>query len=198
MNSEHHDTRQHILDCGQRLIAAKGFVGVGLAEILTTAGVPKGSFYHYFPSKEAFGAALLDAYFTEYLVRLDGLFRQTDLNGAQRLLTYFERWIETQCGEDSARKCLIVKLAAEISDLSEAMRATMLAGTRQIQARLAACIEVGQADGSIATREVAAECAEWLYAAWLGASLLAKLGHDIRPLQAALRQTRKVLERADG
>ena len=56
MNSEHAhserpDTRQHILDCGRQLVAAKGFVGVGLAEILATAGVPKGSFYHYFASK---------------------------------------------------------------------------------------------------------------------------------------------------
>ena len=33
--------KHHILDCGERLIASKGFVGVGLAEILSVAGVPK-------------------------------------------------------------------------------------------------------------------------------------------------------------
>ena len=32
--------KHHILRCGERLIAAKGFVGVGLAEILAAAGVP--------------------------------------------------------------------------------------------------------------------------------------------------------------
>ena len=62
ISSERPDTRQHILDCGRRLVATKGFVGVGLSKILSTAGVPKGSFYHYFASKEAFGAALLDDY----------------------------------------------------------------------------------------------------------------------------------------
>lgn len=58
MTTERIDTCQHILDCGHRLVARKGFIGVGLAELLTTAGVPKGSFYHYFASKEGFGEAL--------------------------------------------------------------------------------------------------------------------------------------------
>ena len=53
MNARHDNTRQHILETGQRIIAGKGFASVGLNEILTTAGVPKGSFYHYFDSKEA-------------------------------------------------------------------------------------------------------------------------------------------------
>src|SRR5450830_1077036 len=53
------DVRQGILDVGQRIMAAKGYTAVGLNEILATAGVPKGSFYHYFGSKDAFGEALL-------------------------------------------------------------------------------------------------------------------------------------------
>ena len=39
----------------------KGYSGVGLTEILTAAGVPKGSFYHYFASKDAFGEAMVAA-----------------------------------------------------------------------------------------------------------------------------------------
>ena len=113
MNSEHAqserpDTRQHIPDCGRQLVAAKGFVGVGLAEILATAGVPKGSFYHYFASKEVFGAALIESYFDDYRTRLAALSAQPGQTGAQRLLTYFERWIETQQGNDRAEHCLIV------------------------------------------------------------------------------------------
>ena len=55
MTADQADAKNHILDCGERLIANKGFVGVGLVEILTAAGIPKGSFYHYFGSKERFG-----------------------------------------------------------------------------------------------------------------------------------------------
>mgnify|MGYP003589467400 CR=1 FL=1 len=189
MNTERIDTRQHILDCGHRLVARKGFVGVGLAELLTTAGVPKGSFYHYFASKEGFGSALLEAYFSHYLQRLDGLFQRTDLSGGACLQTYFQRWIETQQGEDAADYCLIVKLAAEVADLSEAMRAIMLSGTEQILGRLADVVARGQADGSIANPAPAAELAQWLYEAWLGASLLAKLRRDDSAFRAVLQRS---------
>ena len=190
MKSEHTDTRQHILDCGQRLIAAKGFVGVGLSEILGSAEVPKGSFYHYFGSKEQYGNTLLESYFTAYLGRLDALFGQTGKSGAERLGLYLSRWTETQSGEDASAKCLIVKLAAEISDLSEAMRSTMRDGTDAILQRLSQCIADGQADGSITRTLPAADAALWLYETWLGASLLAKLRRDDSALDGALRATR--------
>ncbi|MDW1502064.1 TetR/AcrR family transcriptional regulator, partial [Vibrio sp. YT-19(2023)] len=55
MNAKTNDTRQHILDVGYELIVTRGFTSVGLSELLKTAEVPKGSFYHYFKSKEQFG-----------------------------------------------------------------------------------------------------------------------------------------------
>ncbi len=53
------DKRQKIIDTAKNIILGKGFTAVGLNEILTTASVPKGSFYHYFKSKEQFGDAML-------------------------------------------------------------------------------------------------------------------------------------------
>jgi len=67
------DVRQHILDTAQNIIAGRGFTAVGLSEILKSANVPKGSFYHYFNSKEAFGEALLESYFSDYMVQLETL-----------------------------------------------------------------------------------------------------------------------------
>jgi TetR/AcrR family transcriptional repressor of nem operon len=58
------DTREHLLATGETLSLRLGFTGMGLSELLATAGVPKGSFYHYFRSKEAFGEAMLQRYFT--------------------------------------------------------------------------------------------------------------------------------------
>lgn len=188
------DTRQHILDCGHALIAARGFVAVGLAELLATAGVPKGSFYHYFPSKEAFGVALLESYEARYLQRIENLDARPGLNGAQRLLAYFESWAESQRGADAARYCLIVKLGAEISDLSEAMRNRMLAATNVVLQQLGRYIAAGQSDGSIRNRQDAGELAQWLYEAWLGASLLAKLRRDDSAFTGALAQTRALLQ----
>lgn len=193
MPNERNDTRQHILSCGQRLVAQKGFVKVGLAEILSTANVPKGSFYYYFASKEAFGEALLDHYFAQYMDRLDVLSARGELSGAQRLLEYFERWIETQQGDDAAEYCLIVKLAAEIADLSEAMRRSMLAGTQRILRRLTEYVLAGQSDGSIGATGEPAELALSLYEGWLGASLLAKLRGDTGAFDSIMKRSRAML-----
>ncbi|WP_026258812.1 TetR/AcrR family transcriptional regulator [Uliginosibacterium gangwonense] len=198
MNSERPDTRQHILDCGQLLVASKGFVGVGLSEILSSAGVPKGSFYHYFASKEVFGCALLETYFDSYMARLDGLFARPGLTAGQRMELYFQRWIETQFSEDYAERCLIVKLAAEVSDLSEAMRTIMMKGTERILGRLTECISEGVAEGSIKSALAPADCATWLYEAWLGASLLTKLRRDRSVFDAALKHTQNLLGLKQG
>jgi len=65
------DVRDNIIAVGQRIMSGKGFSAVGLNEILSEAKVPKGSFYHYFDSKDAFGEALLSSYFEDYLADLD-------------------------------------------------------------------------------------------------------------------------------
>ena len=96
MTTRHTDTRQHILATGKHIIATKGFSSVGLAELLQASEVPKGSFYHYFKSKELFGQALLEDYFTDYLAQLDTLLQTPGLSGRDRLLRYFEQWSTTQ------------------------------------------------------------------------------------------------------
>ena len=118
--SETVDVRENIIAVGQRLIGAKGFSAVGLNEILSEAGVPKGSFYHYFGSKDAFGVAMLESYFEEYLDDLDQTLAQPGLNMAQRLMNYWRIWQETQSFFDCQGKCLAVKLGAEVADMSEA------------------------------------------------------------------------------
>ncbi|MNL63433.1 HTH-type transcriptional repressor NemR [compost metagenome] len=86
-----HDMRQHIIDVARALMTHKGYTAVGLTEILATAGVPKGSFYHYFRSKDEFGQALLDEYFQEYIGRVD-LLLAGEGTGAELLLSYLRYW----------------------------------------------------------------------------------------------------------
>jgi AcrR family transcriptional regulator len=56
-------TKDRILGHGAQIIHHKGFKNTGIQEILHSAGVPKGSFYFYFKSKEDFGLELIDYYF---------------------------------------------------------------------------------------------------------------------------------------
>jgi len=186
------DVRRHILDVAQPLLLHKGFTAVGLAEVLAAAQVPKGSFYHYFGSKEAFGEAVLEAYFADNHARMDALLAQPG-TAAQRLIGYFHDWLDAQTGDEAQSRCLAVKLGAEVCDLSESMRAALERGTRGVTERLARCIEAGGADGSLPAVADARAVALALYQSWLGASLLAKIARDRAPLDTAMAGTRQLL-----
>ncbi len=195
MEDDRHNTsvREHILATAQTIMSAKGFSGVGLNEILTASDVPKGSFYHYFGSKEDFGKALLARYFDAYLAGMDEIISRDDLTGAEKILAYWTRWLITQTADDPQSKCLVVKLAAEVSDMSEQMRGVLLNGTGQITGRIAEMIEAGTRDGSVNIAGQPRDVATSLYQSWLGASLLAKITRDDTPLLVAMKETRKTL-----
>ena len=187
------DVRESILETGQRIMAGKGFSAVGLNEILAEAGVPKGSFYHYFGSKEAFGEAMLAAYFDGYLADLDQTLSRPGLTMAQRLMAHWQHWQETQSFSDCQGKCLAVKLGAEVADLSEAMRSALERGTSGITGRLKAAIETGVAEGSLSIDGDPGRVAQSLYQLWLGASVMVKIVRNTQPFEAATMTTRQVL-----
>jgi len=190
------DTRQHILDTAEALMAVKGYTAVGLTEVLTTATVPKGSFYHYFSSKDAFGEAVLESYFRAYLAGMDAILASPGATGAQRLMTYWQQFHEKQSVDHGQGRCLVVKLGAEVADLSEAMRSALQDGTARIITRIARMIEAGIQDASIDAGHLLGDprqAAGTLYSLWLGASVLAKVDHDPSHLDAAMTFTRTQL-----
>jgi TetR/AcrR family transcriptional repressor of nem operon len=187
------EVRDHILATGQRIMAGKGFSAVGLNEILKDAGVPKGSFYHYFDSKEAFGVDLLARYFDEYLADLDTTLSQPGLNMSQRLMNYWQIWMKSQSFSECQGKCLAVKLGAEVADLSENMRSTLQTGTAGIISRLAEALESGVAEGSLAIDDKPGKVAESLYQLWVGASVMVKIVRNTEPFDSALSMTLKII-----
>lgn len=191
--NESSDVRGNILAVGQRIMSARGFSAVGLNEILTEAKVPKGSFYHYFDSKDAFGEALLSSYFEDYLADMDATLGRPGSPMARRLLDYFDAWRANQSFLDCQGKCLAVKLAAEVADLSEAMRMVLERGTSGIIARLADALEQGVGDGSLAVDDSPRQAAENLYQLWLGASVMVKIVRNAEPFDAAAAVTRRML-----
>ena len=191
MSNEHTDVKQRILDTGRGIILGKGFSAVGLNEILSTARVPKGSFYHYFKSKEAFGEALVDNYVADYLTQVDSLLRDDGAPAAERLMRYWKSWMST--GETAECNCLVVKLSGEVSDMSEAMRAALLRGTNLIIERLGQCIAEGMADGSLTGNLDTRHTALTLYELWLGAALLSKVRRDRSALDTAMAATAELL-----
>lgn len=190
---QEHGSRSAILATGRKIMSQKGFSGVGLTEILKEAGVPKGSFYHYFESKDAFGEAMLSAYFDDYHAEMEEILAKPGLTGAERLMLYFAAWRENQGSFNCQGRCLAVKLGAEVADLSEAMRLALKTGTNVIISRMAQAIEAGIADRSLSIAVRPGDLAASLYYLWLGASVMAKIVRTYEPFETALQSTRSML-----
>ncbi|WP_121062212.1 TetR/AcrR family transcriptional regulator [Chachezhania antarctica] len=180
-------TRQTILTTGRRLVATGGFGAMGLSALLKESGVPKGSFYHYFASKDAFGQAMLQDYVDEYLVRTDAL-RKRDATGAEKLMAFCTAWLDHDREAGLVSTCLVVKLGAEVADMSDSMRQVLEEGLPKLTGTLALMIREGMRDGSIHPQDDPDAAAVTLYAQLLGAAILTKLSRDQAPLETVITE----------
>src|SRR3954471_16628040 len=121
-------TKTRILDAAEEIMLAKSFHSVGLNEILAAVKVPKGSFYHYFESKEQFGVELLRHYVKEHSERLRRILLNQELNPVERLLTCLDGVISRMVESGFCQHCLVAKLGAEVSTFSEPMREVLAEG----------------------------------------------------------------------
>ncbi len=189
-------TRRHIMETGRKLIAEQGFSGMGLSTLLKSAGVPKGSFYHYFESKEYFGCVLVQQYLEEYMAKLDELFEAEGKTMREKLFNYWKFWQAYQWSDDPSKHCLIVKLSAEVADISADMSDLFTLMISSIERRLQVAIQVGIDEGSIAASVNAEMTAKILYQMWLGASLIGKVTGRKDALQKAFETTERMLPAA--
>lgn len=164
------DTKERILQVGLDLVCTKSFHSVGLSEILSAADVPKGSFYHYFPSKEAFGVELIREYGEEGGRKWNRLLEpHTGLKPLERLLTLMEAQMAMMAEQGCRQSCLLVKLAAEVAQLSEPMRAEVARIMGDWRTMWEKLIREGQEFGDMRKDRTAEELTSFIQAAWLGA-----------------------------
>ncbi|MGK3114919.1 TetR/AcrR family transcriptional regulator [Candidatus Pantoea formicae] len=183
---QRNETREHLLATGEQVCLQRGFTGMGLSEMLALAEVPKGSFYHYFRSKEAFGVALLERYFSHYLAQIEQQLNQPGLSARERLLNHF-RYGETLFIEQGhIVGCLGVKLSAEVCDLSEPMRDALQHGATDMIAAYARCLTEMAAEQELPFGQTPQQLAQRCYLLWLGASLQSKISREPGPISLAL------------
>ncbi len=191
------DTREHILCTGEALCLHRGFTGLGLSELLKTADVPKGSFYHYFRSKEAFGVAMLERYYAEYNNRLASHFTcASNIPAGDRVIQWFDNTLTQFRTQQAVNGCLAVKLSAEVCDLSEDMRTALECGSRKVITWLGDALARAREENSAQFDGSPHELAQVLYALWLGANLQAKTTRSALPLEAAIAHVRSLIHQA--
>lgn len=175
--------RELLLRAGLEVLTEKGFSATGIEEILGRVGVPKGSFYHYFDSKEAFGLALIERYGEFFARKLDRHLGNSALSPLARLSAFVDDARAGMARHDFRRGCLIGNLGQEMGSLPESFRARLRETFADWQARFARCLLEAQQAGELAGDADAAQLAAFFWIGWEGAVLRAKLEQSATPLE---------------
>jgi len=174
--------RQRLIDIGTELFTQKGFSSTGLDEIVQAAAVPKGSFYDYFGSKQAFADAVIANYARYFAGKLDRTLGNAALSPLQRLKAFTLDATQGMQRFDCHRGCLVGNLGQELGGLEDHFRRRLLAVLDDWRDCVRGCIAEAQACGEITTPLDAALLAQFFWSAWEGAVLCAKLERSTRAL----------------
>ena len=176
--------RDKLLDEGVALLTEQGYHGTGLQDILQRVGVPKGSFYNYFGSKEEFGAEAIHHYIEPFIQRLDYHLKRPGLSGAEALEAYFGDLIAELDRRKFVGGCLLGNLIGEIGDTSSVCRDALTLAVHRYRDKLAEGIARAQKEGGFRQDKTPEEMADFLADAWQGALLRMKIEQSVKPLRA--------------
>ena len=178
------DTRSVLLEAGSKVMLSKGYTNTGIQEIVSTAGVPKGSFYHYFESKEAFALAIIEKFDQAQRETLRYSLQDRDVSPMQRLTNYFARAISHMQTAPCRGGCLIGNLSQEMSGQREQLRQRLAVALDGWKSEYADCIREGQEKGEIRRDLCPLALAEIVLSGWEGAVLRSKATNSTIPVQS--------------
>ena len=165
--------KERLLREGMRLVYAHGFHGTTVDAVLAASGVPKGSFYHHFGSKEAFTQALLDRYIDYQSGLLAEWIGKDSLSTSGKLTGYFSQMAEHFVRTGYQRACLAGKLSTEVSAVSEVFRSQLSRSLDATRDDIAGLLARGQEAGDVRTDRSASDLADGVLALIQGAFVVA-------------------------
>ena len=167
---------------GEALFRSMSYSSVGINEILKACNVPRGSFYHYFESKQSFALAVLEHYHAGQMDYARLVLRDEKRKPSLRLKAFFngaKKEFETRKYADG---CLMCNLSAEVADNDEEFRQALATCWTELSREIAACVKL-LAPGDVALPRLSSkDTADWLLNAWCGALSRMKVEKSVRPL----------------
>jgi TetR/AcrR family transcriptional repressor of nem operon len=187
MKSTKDDRREAILGSGAELMLRKGYHGTGIQQIVDAAGVPKGSFYNYFRSKEDFALAAMEHASRDHITGFEAALQKDSPSPRMRII---EGYTAMTKAFDEARNyttgCFVGNLCQELADTNTAVAEKAEHLFRIYTTALARCIRDAQAAGEVTRDADPDRLAEAIFNSWEGAILRMKSCRSIRPLNAFL------------
>jgi TetR/AcrR family transcriptional repressor of nem operon len=180
-------TKTLLLESGIEIMLEKGYNNTGIMEVLQRTSVPKGSFYHYFESKEDFGLQIINHFAQSHNDKLDKILGDKSISPLARLKAFCELGIANLQSLNCRKGCLIGNLSQEMSDQSEVFRKRLLELQLESHRRFANCLKESQQLGEIGKKHNCDDLAELFLSAWSGAVLRAKTSKSTEPLYAFQR-----------
>lgn len=176
--------REALIDNSIEALRIRGYNALGVQEIADAAGLPKGSFYNHFESKEDFAVAVMEKYLEGAVEVSQKTLRETKHSPYQRILRLYDTRIRFERTRlKGIPGCLLSTMAQEMSGSSEKLRAASARGMQKMAGLVAGCIAEAEAQSEIHPPLDAAKTAAYLDMAWRGALLFARAERSIEPLQ---------------
>ena len=176
------DTRNALVWCGTELLTERGFQITGIDEVLKRVGVPKGSFYHYFKSKDQFGHAVIDNYEAYYAKKMDRIFGDSTQSPLQRLVSFTVNAKNGMVKFDFKRGCLIGNLSQELAALDTQFRERLEGVLVSWEKRVAECLSEAIDIGELAPGQDPQALSRFFWVGWEGAILRSKLMRSLEPI----------------
>ena len=178
-------TKQRLLEAGLNLLLKHGYNDMGLQALLTSTGIPKGSFYHHFKDKEDFALQVIDAYMQGVHGGLDACLDDPGRPPLERVRRFFEMTVQHYQSE-GYMGCLLGGLGQELSGVSPVFRQKIEACLGRIAERIAGCLQEARQRGDLPAHTDAGHLASLLVDCWEGAALRSRLKQDPAPLRVML------------
>jgi TetR/AcrR family transcriptional regulator, transcriptional repressor for nem operon len=176
-------TKQKIIEIGARIIHQKGYYHTGIQEVLKAAGIPKGSFYFYFASKEDFGLQIIDYFNHRYLDSVRPIINETSLSPVKRLEKIFDSFIAFFKGMNCTCGCPIGNLSQEMGDLSPAFRSKLNESFELMVEVIVGLLAEGREAGEVPSGLDLEETANFIVSGWHGALIRMKIVKATEPLE---------------
>ncbi|MFE9255675.1 TetR/AcrR family transcriptional regulator [Streptomyces sp. NPDC006879] len=193
--------RERLLETTGELMHSRSYASLGVAEICAEAGVKKGSFYHFFESKQALTAAVATSYWQDQRACWTAA-----LAGPEPALSRLQRLLTALTSAQRARKettgavdgCLLGNLALELSNTEPDVRACLDQAFAEQTALIAATIEEAAAEGTVPRGRATTATARAVIAQLEGLVLFAKLKNDPTVLDTLWSDTLLLLGARQG
>jgi len=176
-------TRDYLIDVGLDLMHRHGYNATGLTEILNAADVPKGSFYHFFGSKEEFAAAALERYAAQKAEHSAAVLSDATTSPLKRLKRYFLDLVKISGQHGPIPGCLLGRFSLEIAAGSPQMRKGISAPFARWQHAIAVVIEQAVTQKELPAHTDPESLAGFLLNSWEGALLRSQAEKSDAPLE---------------